>query len=157
MLRREGTTLRLPRFEAGSQSVLIAKMDGDHITHFSKIVDFDVSADQDCVVEVPLTAVKPIDGVFSSDVPRPVINGRVSLSTLEPADAARNRVGWNTWVPVRPDGTFTIEAWPIDEKIQLIGLSDGYIATSGEPPAECGEMSVEQAQLHLRTAGVCQR
>ena len=44
-------------------------------------------------------------------------------------------MNWFTWVPVRPDGTFTIETWPADEPLQLIGLCDGYIATSGAAPA----------------------
>lgn len=150
MLRREGTVLRLPPVEAGSQSVLIAKMEGDRISHFSKIVDFEVSAEQHCIVDVPLTAVEPIQGMLSDNVPRPVINGRISLSTLNPAEAASNRVMWNTWVSVRQDGTFTIDAWPIGEKIQLTCLSDGYIAATGEPPAECEDMSLEQSQRYLR-------
>ena len=43
---------------------------------------------------------------------------------------------WLTWIPIQPDGTFTIDSWPADEPIQLIGLCEGFIATSGSAPKE---------------------
>ena len=43
-------------------------------------------------------------------------------------------MGWSSWTAIRPDGTFTIDDWPADERIQLIALCDGYIATSGRAP-----------------------
>jgi hypothetical protein len=37
-------------------------------------------------------------------------------------------------VPILPDGTFVIDGWPADERLQLIALCEGYIATSGKAP-----------------------
>ncbi|TWT56296.1 hypothetical protein CA85_42970 [Allorhodopirellula solitaria] len=39
-MARTETSLRLPPVRPGSHSVLVAKMDGDRVTHFSRIVDF---------------------------------------------------------------------------------------------------------------------
>ncbi|TWT56295.1 hypothetical protein CA85_42960 [Allorhodopirellula solitaria] len=88
-------------------------------------------------MDVPLSEVGPIEGVLSDNVPRPVNAGRIKVNTLPPNDAERMRVQWQTWVPIRSDGTFTVEGWPPNEKIQLIALCDGFIARSGEPPPEC--------------------
>ena len=55
--------------------------------------------------------------------------------TLAPSAADWNRVVWFSWVPVRHDGSFTIEAWPEGELIQVTALCDGFIATSGRAPA----------------------
>ncbi|EMI18635.1 signal peptide protein [Rhodopirellula maiorica SM1] len=135
-IERTETSLRLPPIKPGGHSVLVARMEGDRITHFSEILDFDVPQRDTFAVEVPLSPVTPIQGVLSDNVPRPVIAGRINLSTLPPSGASDNRVEWDTWVPIQADGTFTVEAWPMDEKIQVIALCDGFIASSGESPAE---------------------
>ncbi|KAA5538635.1 hypothetical protein FYK55_26855 [Roseiconus nitratireducens] len=150
MLERKGSILRLPPFKPGRHSVLVAKMEGDRITHFSEIVDFEVSEGNECVLEVPLTKVEPLRGVLSDNVPRPVSNGRLDLLTLAPSGAGLNRVRWSTWVPVDSDGTFRIDAWPTGEKIQMVALCDGYMAESGEPPTECCELSEQEARRFLR-------
>lgn len=130
------STLRLPPLKPGTHSVLIARLDEDRVTHFSELVDLDVSSEKNAVVEVPLTSVQRIEGALSDDVPRPITNGRVKLETLNPTRGDHSRVAWFSWVPIRSDGSFTIEAWPTGEKIQLIALCDGFIAKSGEAPAE---------------------
>ncbi|MDM4019396.1 hypothetical protein [Roseiconus lacunae] len=150
MLERKGSILQLPPLKPGRHSVLVAKMDGDRITHFSEIVDFEVSESNECVLDVPLTKVEPLQGVLSDNVPRPISNGRLDLRTLEPSGVASNRVTWSTWVPVDSDGTFRIDAWPTGEKIQMVALCDGYMAESGETPTECGELSDQEARRFLR-------
>ncbi|QDT03861.1 hypothetical protein K227x_22460 [Rubripirellula lacrimiformis] len=150
MLERKGSSLRLPPFMPGKQTVLVAKMDGDRITHFSEIVEFEISAGNEYELDVPLTKAKPMRGVLSDNVPRPVRNGRLDLYTLPPNGASGNHVQWNTWVPVGSDGTFCIDAWPTGERIELVALCDGYMAKSGEPPTEYGEMSEQEVQQHLR-------
>lgn len=135
-LERTASTLRLPPLKPGSQSVLVAKMDGDRVTHFSRIVDFEVPRDGEFAMDVPLSKVAPIEGALSDNVPRPVTAGRIKVQTVPPHDSETRRVSWSTWVPIRADGTFTLDAWPIDEKVQLIALCDGFIASSGEAPLE---------------------
>jgi len=134
--RTAESTLRLPPLKPGTHSVLIAKLDGECVTHLSEIVDLDVSSKNNSIVDVPLKPAQRINGALSDDVPRPITNGRIKLETLNPTRGNYSRVTWFSWVPIRSDGTFTIEAWPTGEKIQLIALCDGFIAKSGKAPAE---------------------
>jgi hypothetical protein len=134
--RTSDGTLRLPPLKPGNNSFLMARLDGDRVTHFSHLTDLTISSRDDQVVDVPLLPALRTEGVLSDNVPRPVTNGRIKLQTLAPAGADDYRVGWLTWVPIRRDGTFTIDAWPAGEKIELIALCDGFIAKSGIAPPE---------------------
>ena len=128
-------TLRLPPLKPGSHSVLAAKLEGERVTHFSGIVDFQVPTTDEVTVDLALQPAARIEGQLSSNVPRPVANGRIAYFTLAPQGSDYRRVIWFSWVPVRPDGSFTIEAWPAGETLQLIALCDGFIAKSGAAPA----------------------
>ena len=127
-------TLQIPAMSPGKNSVLVVKLDGQRATHFSKIVDFELIAGKPKTIDVPLRPSMQIQGVLSDNVPRPVRQGRIKIRTLPPAGADSNRVEWFSWTAIRPDGTFTIDGWPADERMQLIALCDGYIATSGRAP-----------------------
>ncbi len=137
MGRTSESTLRLPPCKAGMNSVIVAKMEGARVTHFSKIIDFEILTEGNSGMDVPLSPVAPMQGALSAEVPRPVRNGRIKLETLSPSGASNGRVEWCSWVPIQPNGTFVIEAWPVGEKIQLIALCDGFIAKSGTAPVEC--------------------
>ena len=126
--------LRIPAMPPGENSVLLVNLDGDRATHFSVITDFKLASGEPKRINVPLRPSVRVRGVLSDNVPRPVRAGRVKAWTLEPADAANNRVNWWTWAVIQPDGTFAIDGWPADEPIQLIALCDGYQATSGSAP-----------------------
>ena len=127
-------TLRIPAMPPGKNSVLVVKLDGRRATHLSKIVDFELTATEPKMIDVPLQPSLQIQGVLSDSVPRPVRQGRIKIWTLPPAGAASNRVRWFSWTAIQPDGSFTIDGWPADERMQLIALCDGYIATSGSAP-----------------------
>lgn len=126
--------LRIPAMRPGNNSVLLVKLEGDRATHFSDIVDFELQAGKAKEIDAPLRSALRIEGELSDSVPRPVRNGRIKVWTLPPEPGVYDRVQWFTWTPVRADGTFTIDAWPAGERLQLIALCDGYIAASGEPP-----------------------
>ena len=118
----------------GENSILLVKLDGDRATHFSKITELTLTAGEQQKIDVPLIPSVRIEGVLSDAVPRPVRSGRIKTWTLPPNTNSGNRVEWISWAPIRPDGTFTIEGWPADERLQLIALCEGYIATSGKAP-----------------------
>lgn len=126
-------TLRIPAMRPGKNSVLVVKLDGQRATHFSKVFDFELTAGRPETIDVPLRPSLRIEGVLSDNVPRPVRQGRIRIETLPPANS-HNRVEWFSWTAIQPDGTFTIDGWPADERMQLIALCDGYIATSGRAP-----------------------
>ncbi len=127
-------TLRISAMPPGKNSVLLVKLDGDRATHFSKITDFELKPGETERIDVSLHPSLRIRGSLSDDVPRPVHQGRLQTSTLPPADADSHRVRWFSWASIQPDGTFVIDGWPADERVQLIALCEGYKATSGEAP-----------------------
>jgi hypothetical protein len=118
----------------GKNSVLLVKLDGDHATHISKITDLDLKAGQLNEVDIPLRPSLRVAGKLSDNVPRPVKAGRINTTTLFPTADDYNRAGWHSWAYIQPDGTFTIEAWPADEPMQLIAICDDYIASNGKAP-----------------------
>jgi beta-lactamase regulating signal transducer with metallopeptidase domain len=126
-------TFRIPAMPPGENSILLAKLEGERVSHFSKITDLELKSGERKTLDVPLRPSVRISGKLSDNVPRPVRNGRIKVATLSPTHGS-NRVGWFTWVPIHTDGTFTIDGWPADEPLQLIALCDGYIATSGKAP-----------------------
>jgi hypothetical protein len=128
-------TLRIPAMPAGDNSLLLVKLEGDRATHFSKITDFKLSVGEKPRIDVAMHPAVRIEGVLSDNVPRPVRNGRIKIWTLAPTAESWNRVQWFSSVPVRPDGTFSIDGWPAEEPLQLIALCGGYNATSGKAPA----------------------
>ncbi len=128
-----GGTLRIPAMPPGKNSLLAVKLDGQRATHFSTIVDFELTAGAPKKFDVALRPSVRIQGVLTDNVPRPVRRGRISAWTLLPKDADSHRTHWYSWTVIRPDGTFTID-WPAEEPVQLIALCDGYIATSGLAP-----------------------
>ena len=134
-VRSADGVLRFPAMRPGKNSLLLVKLQDETPTHFSEIIDFVLTPGRrEKALEIPLQPAVKIEGVLSENVPRPVRNGRIKLWTLPPPDADPDRAGWFTWIPIQADGSFTIDAWPASEPIQLIALCDGYIASSGEPP-----------------------
>jgi hypothetical protein len=113
----------------------LARLDGERITHFSKITDLTLQPGEPQRIDVTLLPALCVRGVLSGNVPRPVRDGRVKAWSLNPESGHRDRPNWFTWVPIQPDGTFTIESWPAGEPMQLIALCQGYLATSGVAPA----------------------
>lgn len=130
---RVDAALRLPPMRTGKQQVMLIRLEGEQATHFSKVVDLDLSADEHRE-SVELKPAVGIKGVLSADVPRPVKKGRVKVATLQDEQNDYG-VDWVTWRPIAEDGTFVIEGWPAGEAIQVTALCDGYIAKSGDTPA----------------------
>lgn len=127
-------TLRFAAMAPGKNSVLLVKLAGERATHFSKLTDFELKAGEPQKIDIELRPSRQIHGLLSANVPRPVKNGRIKTFTLQPADAPRHRVEWFSWSPIATDGTFVIGGWPADERLQVIALCDGFMATSGKAP-----------------------
>jgi hypothetical protein len=125
--------LRLPVMPAAHGQVLLVRLDGGRATHFSSIIDVELKAGETVRKEVELHPAVRITGTISENVPRPIKNGRLSARSL-PKQRYDEDVNWFSWAKIAEDGTFVIDAWPAGEPIQIIALSKGYIATSGEQP-----------------------
>lgn len=129
----ESGRLRIDGFHPGNNGFMIVQIVEDTITHFSELKQ--VVLQEGCVerITLPLRPGVRVAGKLSNNVSRPVRDGRVVAFTLPPNPEA-DRVVWRDWTTVAADGTFAFEAWPENERIQLIALCDGYIATSGTAP-----------------------
>jgi len=127
-------TLRIPPLTEGPGQFILLRLDGTKVTHFSKINKVDVVASPDPIrLEVEMIAALPVRGKLSDNVPRPVRNGRVKLTSIGDGESW-NGVEWFDWAPVAADGTFVIDDWPQNEPLQLIALCDGFIAGNGKAP-----------------------
>ncbi|MEX2171354.1 MAG: Ig-like domain-containing protein [Pirellulales bacterium] len=129
----DDVALRIPPMPAGKGKLLMARLDGERVTHFSPVVDLELQTDTTVRERVELSPAVRIKGSFSANVPRPVANGRVSLRML-PKESGFTDVNWYDWTPVAEDGTFEIDSWPAGEALQVIAICDGFIAESGEAP-----------------------
>jgi hypothetical protein len=128
-------TFRMPAMAPGKNSVLLIKLDDNRASHFSKITDFEISADHPNQIDVELHPSLRVAGRISDNVPRPIRNGRLKTETLNPDRNNPDRAAWFSWFPINSDGTFVIDGWPAGEPMQLAALCDGYIAVSGKAPA----------------------
>lgn len=130
----EQPALRIPAMAPGRNSILFVRVEGERVTHFSRIDDFELKAGVIHSREVNLTPALRITGTVSDNVPRPVRHGRINFATLNPTDDEPGRVWWTGWTTIAPDGSFVIDSWPAGEPLQVIALCDGFMAASGTPP-----------------------
>ncbi|MFO0923597.1 MAG: tetratricopeptide repeat protein [Pirellulales bacterium] len=122
--------LRMDRFHPGLNRLYVIRMIGDEITHFIKCQKVDVKEGIVHELTVPLLPPAQLKGKLSNNVPRPVRHGRVIVRTF-PEEMHWEQMLWLDWTSIAEDGTFVFNAWPAGERIQIIALCDGYIATSG--------------------------
>ena len=132
---RDDGTVRIPPLTEGLGQLMLIRIDGKKASHFSSIQIFDVAASPEPIqMDVEMLPALPIRGRLSDNVPRPIRNGRVKLSTIGDGNSV-DTVEWFDWAPIAADGTFVINGWPQNEPAQLIALCDGFIARNGEAPA----------------------
>jgi hypothetical protein len=127
--------LRLPTMAAGKGQVMLVRVDGEHATHFSPIIEVDLVAGETTSIKAKLLPAVRIEGVLGPEVPRPVKEGRAVVRSLA-ADRSWDHVTWGTWTKIENDGRFVIDRWPGTEPIQITALTDRYIGQSGKAPPE---------------------
>ncbi|MEM6688889.1 MAG: M56 family metallopeptidase [Planctomycetota bacterium] len=113
-------------------------------THFSQSLSLDLKAGESDVLRVDLQPAASIAGQVDSSVPRPIKNGRLSLMTLPSSLAQGVPFFWMTHTQIDSDGSFEIPAWPANQSIQVIGLSDGYRVVDGDPPIEVADPQLQK-------------
>lgn len=131
----ESGKLRIDGFHAGNNGFMLVQIFEDSVTHFSELKQVVLQEGSVEQITLPLRPAVRVAGKLSNNVARPVRDGRVVAFTL-PSNPEADRVVWRDWTTVAADGTFVFEAWPENERIQLIALCDGYIATSGTAPVK---------------------
>lgn len=129
-------TLRFPAMAPGKNSLLLVRLDGQRASAFSRVIHFDLTDGLPKTLDVAIEPCVRIRGRVSDNVPRPILRGHVKTESLPlPADeAGKDQVSWWSWSPIAADGTFEIDHWPAGERIQVVGLCDGFVAASGRAP-----------------------
>ncbi|NOY29640.1 MAG: M56 family metallopeptidase [Planctomycetes bacterium] len=140
--------LRIPAMKPGTAEVRLVRMEREKATHFSEILTIDLKPEEAASIDAPLRPAQTIRGKLSDNVPRPVLQGRIKVQTIPKTGSSE--MEWFTWVPVQPDGTFTIESWPTGEAIQLTALCDGFLATSGTAPQAVNNPRDPKTDPYLR-------
>ncbi|QDV75346.1 hypothetical protein [Botrimarina mediterranea] len=131
----EDGALRFPAMAPGPVSMRLVRLEGEHATHFSPINRFELGKSDPPMIDIELQPSATVYGRLDGEVPRPVEDGRVKVSTINPnADDYQAFEEWFTWAPIQPDGTFVIKGWPQGEALQLIALCRGHYATNGVAP-----------------------
>ncbi len=68
-----------------------------------------------------------INGRIGEDVPRPIVNGTVSLAILVGDRQSQNRWNWYDTTTIAADGTFEFPHVPAREVVQLLAVCDGWV------------------------------
>ncbi|PHQ34034.1 hypothetical protein [Rhodopirellula bahusiensis] len=104
---------------------LLVRILNGKATHFSEVFQVTLAPGLNDSMDVPLQPAVSISGELEASVPRPVNEGRILAKTVPPK-SARDRLTWSTWAPIDAEGNFHIEAWPKNEPIQIIGLTESH-------------------------------
>lgn len=130
--------LKLSKVKPGLNRVMLVRLDGETPTHFSDVIEVITREGKTKRIDAPMRRAARMQGMIGLNVPRPVLEGRVKLSTIPP-DNDNITPSWRTWATIQPDGTFTVDGWPPRMKAQVCALCKGFIATSGTAPEEIQE------------------
>lgn len=145
--------LRIAPFHPGPNSLYVVRMIDDETTHFSRCQKVDVREGTIHELTVSLLPPVQIKGKLSANVTRPVRHGRVIARTL-PEDIHLQQTLWTDWTSIAEDGTFELKAWPSGERIQVIALCDGFIATPGLPISkEIDDLEARRHRPHTFEVG----
>lgn len=133
-IAKDENGVHLPPLKPGKNTLMLVNIVDQRATHFSEMIELNLDSESPKALDVVMQAAMQVHGRLSDDVPRPVKDGRVRVSTL-PTVYDPNHIQWDSWTRVNSDGTFTIDAWPQGKDMQVIALCDGYIAKSGKAPS----------------------
>ena len=103
-------------------------------TLFSKLFEFESASEK--MVSIPNILVRPGKQVFGKlpeNVPRPIVDGSVSIDILMTSDASlggREPVRWSDSTPISEDGTFEFRSVPGPAEVQVIAICRGWIIRS---------------------------
>lgn len=123
---------------------------------FSKLFEFETDSEK--MVSIPNILVQPGKRVFGKlpdNVPRPIVDGSVSIDVLMTPDAplgGREPVEWTDSAPIAEDGTFEFKSVPGPAQVQVIAICRGWVirsAKEGRINGQTFDLLKEQAELEV--------
>ena len=111
-----------------SSFLFVAPSHGD-VTHFSQMSSADLDPTKPVELkDVVLSPGKRIFGKLPDNVPRPIVDGFVSINVLvEGAEPGQDSVDWETYCPIKEDGSFEAPSVPGPGQVQVIALCRGWV------------------------------
>ncbi len=125
--------LVLPRLPAGTEHIQLVYLPEGGPVLFSEVKTVELEEAQQYQLQFELQPSVRVEGQLVGDVARPVKNGRVVASILQPENAEGRALHWYASATMRINGSFTFESLPRGN-LQLIAICDGAMAESGEAP-----------------------
>lgn len=128
----------------------------DSGTQFSKLFEFETASEK--MVSIPNILVQPGKRVFGKlpdNVPRPIVDGSVSIDVLMSPDAplgGREPVEWTDSASIAEDGTFEFKSIPGPAQVQVIAICRGWLirsAQSGRVNGQTFDLLKEQSELEV--------
>lgn len=85
-----------------------------------------------------------LEGILDAAVPRPVVNGIVSVHVIVGTELQdyEGRNIWADWTKINVDGTFEFESLPRGAAVQMIAVCDGWVSSHPE------QADLEKAEVH---------
>ncbi len=120
-------------FSKGKQMCMLACPNGSG-TLFSKLFEFETALELD--VAIPDVLVQPGKRVFGKlpdNVPRPIVDGSVSLYLILESDeplGGKEPISWSDTTTIAEDGTFEFKSVPGPAQVQVISICRGWIIRS---------------------------
>jgi hypothetical protein len=147
--RRDGR-LTTTRMKPGAHVVLLEWASADHGTCFSDLTPFETVAGEDQELLLELHPAKTLRGQLGPEVPRPVIDGEVSVGVQSGGGNGFLHVGSAL---VKSDGTFEVPYLPVGPS-EIVGVCKGFAAVRRENPFIFGGGQRNGGQsLDLRIVG----
>lgn len=136
-LQEDGSLLSSPLDKSLSILMVVCPREGQP-TLFSDLIHLETFPDGDIRIDdLPLSPGRVVQGQLSENVPRPVMNGQIGLTTsssIKEQPSYHEIIFWQDRAEIREDGTFEFASVPRDVDIQLIANCDGWVSQSA--PAE---------------------
>ncbi len=99
---------------------------------FSAPIDLEKYGDKSgaLIRKVKLQAGTRIEGMIDKSVPRPVMNGTVSVTVVEGVELKiwESRDSWSDWTKIHADGSFVFDSLPRGGVVQMIAVCEGYVS-----------------------------
>jgi hypothetical protein len=111
-----------------SSFLFVAPSHGD-VTYFSQLISADLDPTKPVELkDVVLAPGKRIFGKLPDNVPRPIVDGFVSINVLfEGTVPGQDSAYWETYCPIKEDGSFEVLSVPGPGKVQVIALCRGWV------------------------------
>jgi hypothetical protein len=147
--RRDGR-LTTTRMKPGHHVVFLEWRSPEHGTCFSDLTPFETVAGEDQELLLELRPGKTLKGRLGPEVPRPVVDGEVSVGIgLGPQGENGRSLLHRRGAPVQPDGTFEVAGLPRAEA-QIVGVCRGFAAVCAVESNEHFERRIAPV-IDLRT------